>query len=88
MKVIRREANMDERKISAAYVNVLAAVKDQLATNISEQARKKGLDTETTRQLIYAAQSTVDTVGINGFTSVFKAAQSAAEVSGKRDIKS
>jgi len=70
---------MEERKISAAYINVLAAVKDQLAVNISEQAKKKGLDAEATRILVFTAQSTVDTVGVNGFTSIFKAAESAAQ---------
>ena len=80
---------MDERKVSAAYANVLAAVKDQLAVNISEQAKKKGLDAEATRVLVFTAQSTVDTVGVNGFASIFKAAESAAQEAGaKKGYKS
>jgi len=70
---------MEERKISSAYVNVLSAIKDQVAVNVSEQAKKRGLDAETTRIMIHAAQSTIDTVGINGFNSVFNAARQAAQ---------
>jgi len=80
---------MDERKISAEYVNVLAAIKDQLAANINEQSKKRGLDADSIRILVYTAQSTVDTVGVNGFASVFKAAESAArEAFNKKDYKS
>jgi hypothetical protein len=78
---------MEERKISAAYVNVLSVIKDQIANNVSEQAKKRGVDAETTRALIFAAQSTVDTVGINGFTTVFNAAKQAAEASNEKSSK-
>lgn len=80
---------MDERKVSAEYVNVLAAIKDQIAVNVGEQAKKRGLDLDATRILIYTAQSTVDTVGVNGFSSIFKAAESAAqEAFSKKGYKS
>lgn len=63
---------MNELKFGQAYFDVLSTIKDQVSANLAQTCLELGVDQETTRKLLYVAQSTVDSSGGNGLPALKK----------------
>jgi hypothetical protein len=63
---------MNEQKFGQTYFEVLGYIKDEIANNISQFSKQNNIDAETTKKLIFVAQSTVDSAGGNAVQALLK----------------
>lgn len=63
---------MRERELGEAYYNALAAIKDNIATELFSECSKLGLKKEQIQRIIFVAQGTVEGVGGRAFDSLTK----------------
>jgi len=65
---------MKEKELGEAYFNALAAIKDNVASELFTECNKLGLKKEQIQRIIFVAQGTVEGVGGRAFTSLTKSA--------------
>lgn len=63
---------MNENSFGRAYFEVLGAIKDQLANNLTNVCYEHKIDPEVVRRLLFVSQSTVDVTGGNALPALIK----------------
>lgn len=76
MFLLQIGVEMNESDFGKQYFNVFGSAKDVTSTNLIEVCRREGIDMKVTQKIVAAAQTSIDQVANNAYTSLWNVVKS------------